>query len=1503
MEKEDPRGVSLSTLLRGEGKDAMSSKVTYRQQYTRCGKQRCRKCREGAGHGPYWYAYWSENGRTISKYIGMQRPTDAEVAGPPEAQPQASHQHSMADQAVLPGTPQPVLRIYLLGQFRVERRTGSEWQPVTNRTWQRRRARALLGCLLSSPGRRMGREQTMEALWPELDIETAANRLNGAVHELRQILEPEISRPAASSMLRLQREVLELADRTRIWVDADDFESLLNQANTTSDLQQVEQILEEAGALYGGDYLLEELYSEWATPRREALRRRWMGLLLNLAELRAARGALASAIEPLDRLLVSDPIHETAVRQLMLLLTQLDRRGEALQAYHRLNTMLQRDYGNEPLPETRELYEDLRQGHFQAPRPKLLARSADEPDYLSPSLIQPPPISEIIDTNTLLAPEPQETQESFPRPVFQPGRYNQSPLIGRDRELADMRHVMSAVSGGSLKERVAGLNGTQNGTHTNWPAHFLLLMGEAGIGKTRLAEELSHEANTQGWSVVWSRSYEQEGTIPYRPWTELLRILLQDVPPDLLTASLKAHMPNFVATSGNRSASLVAQDTTSTDITSARLERLSALLPELRAMLPQLNTLPPLPPEQERLHLWEATLGLFSALSHTSPVLLVLDDLHWADESSLELLAYLARHLRDQRVLLVGTCRDVELLLTTSLRTLINDLRREQAIVTLPLQPLTQAQIAELVAYLPENVVESIQTQAGGNPFFAEELARYTSGPASASVSSPPELSATPLPETIAAVLDRRLSRLSQECQALLGRAAVFGGPFEFNQLLFMDCGQLQGNNEDTVLDMLEEALRAGILTEEGIGPHVTYHFWHPLIISHLYERLSAARRAQLHRRAASALLQLHPQRERETAAAVTHHLIKGGGDLPQIARYAEMAGHQAYSLSAYGEAEHYYRQAILAHAGLLPSWLISHQDLSSLGGSPQMIDEQGKTALHLLAIPSETLAPLHLARLLERVGECSMKRGDYVETRHLYERVLELRIQQQVHTLENESAEELRQHQQRETQIQALIWREIGYAWANNGEYANAYECYERGMQVMRNAGVTSGVALACLMRQKASICYLEGEYEEARGWVHEALEMLEQAIQSQQATGGQRYIADGELQTRTEQAITGHTDEFGQLHELLGVIVASTGQFSEALEHMHTAMAMYEKHDLVTAMTKVCGNLGAVYIMKSDYSEAQSYLRRSLELAERMSDLPNMGFIMGNLGDMTARMGNLPAAEEWFKRSLTLLERVNDRAGMAWCFVVLAETLLNQAKLQEALEYIQRALLLGRAMHSSRNIAPALIALGNVRILQAILACQLPALNDAVPMPGGQVEASGLQSPPCKRLLLRARNTLQRALSLEGLEVEFALEGKLMQAAAHFLLDDLQTARETALTVVVEAKQHELHLTRGRAQRLLGQIFAAQGQLEQADEYFEQSLQVCREYEFRLDYARTLYNYVVSLLQRAPLDDETYRRALAYLQEVREAFIQSHAAIDLERVERLLVTLENQPIAHGKN
>src|SRR5581483_6019975 len=107
-------------------------------------------------------------------------------------------------------------------------------------------------------------------------------------------------------------------------------------------------------------------------------------------------------------------------------------------------------------------------------------------------------------------------------------------------------------------------------------------------------------------------------------------------------------------------------------------------------------------------------------------------------------------------------------------------------------------------------------------------------------------------------------------------------------------------SNEDIILDLLEEALRSGMLTEEGMGTHITYHFWHPLLESHLYERLSAARRASLHRRAAEVLSHLYQNHVEEEAATIVHHLIKGGADPSTIAQYAEMAGNHSYQLSSY---------------------------------------------------------------------------------------------------------------------------------------------------------------------------------------------------------------------------------------------------------------------------------------------------------------------------------------------------------------------------------------------------------------------------------------------------------------------------------------------------------------------------------------------------------------------------------------------------------------------------
>ncbi len=1165
----------------------MNGKVTYRQQFTRCGKSRCRKCQEeGSGHGPYWYAYWSEKGHTVSKYIGSHLPADI-VAGQNDA---GDDKRDVVTDKIVQQVADPVLRIYLLGQFRLERKGEHGWSTVDSRTWHRRRARALLGCLLSSSGRRLGREQVMNLLWPDLDINIAANRLNGAVHELRQILEPDILRPATSHMLRLERDVLELADSTQIWVDAEEFEHLLKEADTTTETDRVKTLLEAAANLYQGSYLLEELYSEWAMQRRDALQRAWADLLLKLAQILVERKEFSNAIETLDRLRSADPGNETALQRLMILLTQLDRRGEALQAYQRYAEMLQRDDESEPLPETAELYEKLCHGHI----PTLPSTKAVK----TPAKAQIKPTVEI----------KQQAQEipsdiAFTRPILQLGRHNQGPLIGRERELQTLYQIMYTIEGNTATP-IQSVGRQKSDSKADDPStslitspehvHFLLLRGEPGIGKTRLAEELSLTTYSRGWTVAWSRSYEQESSIPYHPWTELLRALLQS--PSISTDLIRRMASTSRTTSAFPGSSAL------------KIEQLGALLPDLNTHSLPTNTKSS--HEQESLYLWEAVLALIEACSMLQPLLLVLDDLHWADDSSIELLTYLVHHFHNRRILVLGTCRDGEVAPQHRLRSLMADLRREQTIATISVQPLTQSQIGSIVSHLPEEIAHSIQTQAAGNPFFAEELARHMSAihkdedPLEAftfdeqvqdglypfypkdSHKARSELargttrsinqSESLLPEAIAAVLERRLNRLSSDCQNLLGKAAVLGGSFELNQLKPM----IGEQNEDNVLDLLEEALHAGILTEEGTGAHIIYHFWHPLIINHLYGRLSAARRAQLHRKAAEAITALSPEK---AAATIVYHLSKGGGDPTRIAHYAEIVGNQAYMNAAYTEAQKYYIQALQALTN--NAWEI----IVGVEIHKQLQDLLTKGIAHF-----PFADPLYACRILERLAECSVIIGDFEVGRRFYETILRLRATEHFQRIVYSKAAF---DEQREAPIQALLWREISNTWSATGDYERAYDCYRTGKALQ--VGMNNAIVWACLHIQYGTILRLDGNYYEARRYLQEALEMLEGAVQPPQTiqkediqeiqssalkigtslpVGDSDNTNGGILLTPIERALKGDPLEIGSAHEQLGIVAASLGETTTALEHLYAALAIYEKSGLVSVMTRIYGNLGRV-------------------------------------------------------------------------------------------------------------------------------------------------------------------------------------------------------------------------------------------------------------------------------------------------------------------------------------
>ncbi|HXX78954.1 MAG TPA: tetratricopeptide repeat protein, partial [Ktedonobacteraceae bacterium] len=769
--------------------------------------------------------------------------------------------------------------------------------------------------------------------------------------------------------------------------------------------------------------------------------------------------------------------------------------------------------------------------------------------------------------------------------------------------------------------------------------------------------------------------------------------------------------------------------------------------------------------------------------------------------------------------------------------------QREQTAETLSIQRLSDEQIRALVSHLPEPLVRHIQARAAGNPFFAEELARGIVAPDLAPtgevLTTAPgdrQLSTT-LPDTISAVLELRMGRISSACQRLLTRVAVLGGSFDFNTIRSMESGGSDAD-EDTILDLLEEALQAGMLTDEGSGTHITYHFWHPLFVSYLYDGLSAGRRASLHRRAAEVLRHMYQGREEEGSAAIAHHLVHGGADASQVALFAEMAGNRAYALSAYPEAVQHYKLAV-EHIGILPAGASSEEHL-------------------------------HLATLLERLGECTRIQGNYAEARSFFEQALEGHNQYRL------SASDL--DPQYEAQIEALLWCEVGKTWFDIGDYEHAQQCYSRGVEILRKSEVASGPAWARFHLEECHIYWKRGNYEGARQSAYHALSIFEDVLQQHHT------IVDAFQSTATRRTLAGDPVDLGRTHRLLAIMAATQGQSTLALEHLQTALTIFEQYDRLREISFVCGDMGDVYMRKGEHILAQATLRRSLGIAERIGDASIMSVAFANLGVLSARFGNLSEAESYFQQGITLVEQVNDPVYVSLWLSCQTLILQEQGKPNEAMRSLCRALAISRAMNLTPCTGVALVILGQLHIAQALVVQENTSGSTR------KVERPVTFTNSYTHLLRKARISLQRALSLEGLEAETRTEGRLALARVAYLMGEIDGARQQALQVMEEAQRYEQIWLLACSQRLMGSIISAQGRQEQAYTCFEQALETFDHCGMRLEWARTLQSYGSTLLEQHSEIESSYAQGLKYLQDASQTFRECNAILDLQLVERTL-------------
>jgi tetratricopeptide (TPR) repeat protein len=429
----------------------------------------------------------------------------------------------------------------------------------------------------------------------------------------------------------------------------------------------------------------------------------------------------------------------------------------------------------------------------------------------------------------------------------------------------------------------------------------LLISGEPGIGKSRLAHELITQAHVSGGQALLGASYA-EGGAPYAPFKQIIR--------DVLRSGWYRGLEDGLELPGSVLADLIA------------------LAPELTSRYPDVPANPPLDPRAEQRRLFEHLGIFFSVLCDRTPLLLVLEDAHWADGGSLFLLRYLARHTRGQRVMLVATYREVELDVARPLHEVLLDLERERLATGLKLLRLDRNATRDMLAVLfGEGITaefsDGIYRVTEGNPFFIEEVCKALVESGEVYFHDGhwdrPSIEELGIPQSVRVAIQSRLRVLSSDTQETLRIAAILGRVFEFDTLVVACApdsdeaalGVRRGRtgwaaDEDTLIDALEEAERAQLIEEVSREGGGSFAFVHGLIPSTLVESTRTLRRRRLHSRAATAIEACCP----DDFEALAHHW--GWAEEAQKAStYMFKAGQRAAGQYANQEALEYFEQAL----------------------------------------------------------------------------------------------------------------------------------------------------------------------------------------------------------------------------------------------------------------------------------------------------------------------------------------------------------------------------------------------------------------------------------------------------------------------------------------------------------------------------------------------------------------------------------------------------------------
>jgi tetratricopeptide (TPR) repeat protein/KaiC/GvpD/RAD55 family RecA-like ATPase len=778
---------------------------------------------------------------------------------------------------------------------------------------------------------------------------------------------------------------------------------------------------------------------------------------------------------------------------------------------------------------------------------------------------------------------------------------------------------------------------------------LIFLYGEAGIGKTRLTRELGAYARLRGMQVLYGRCpalFRMDGVPPYILWSEVIKDYLESCSPEQLYRVVGFY-PSEVC----------------------------KLVPELKQKLGAIPQSLPIGPEQERDRLFEAVSQFITNISKEAPLLVVLDDLQWTDQTSLLLMHYLARGVYKTPLLLLGAYRETDIDDRHPLSPVLAELNRERLLQSVLLKRMSLNDVSEMIKQLlgqddiPKEFCELVYEKTRGNPFFVEEVIKSLKEEEVIYHEENrwgfKEVSKIEFPKTVKSVIKARISRLDEDCQNILTLASFVGNDFSFEAI----CG-VTNIEEDRLLELMEKLLKTGLVKERLIRGKDVYCFADIIVRDVVHEEVSHLRHKKLHSAVGCALENVYAKEIDQHFGELAYHFLEGG-EKDKALDYFLKAGEKAQKLYAYVEAFSYFQHALdlledkgdnleqkagmIERLGDLKGWMSNvnecldyynnaltlwdqignKKDVARLHAKTaswtwQLIGDRDKASEHhrmALEILEKESESVELAGLYEDIAHM-LWRGGSTEALSWALKAFELAKRLDA------------------SEILALCYNDLGTLSLKSGEFEKAAEYFEKGLKIALENNV-----VVCAISLYNNLCNL--------------------------------YWSIGEFQKLFETAQKG--SEFakkvgclpalGWIDSMLGASYACMGELQKAVSIFMDNLELAKRIKYSVGISGTIGALGTCYMYLGEWDKSLQCLMESLDIAKKIGEYQFSGNAALLLGELFMEMEDYSEAEKYFKEADDIYEKAGEtNTQFTDTFPALSRLYLKNGEIDKAKELIEK-------------------------------------------------------------------------------------------------------------------------------------------------------------------------------------------------------------------------------------